>query len=402
MRSINVPGTIPHLLSALSVAVLMAGCGEPAETSMAEAPPSRVDMKDFFKNPEKASFRISPDGRYISYRAPWKSRMNIFVQERGGGEPVQVTRDTIRDVGGYFWKGDRIIYSRDINGDENYIVFSAAIDGSDVKALTPEQGVRAGTMDVLHNIPGREQHIIVQMNQRNPQVFDPYLVNVNTGEVQALYANTENFENWVTDHTGTIRIATKTDGTDQVLYHRASDKEPFKEFMRTGFKDSFAPIFFTFDNKNVYAASNLNGRDKSAIVEYDMATGKEIREIYAHPEFDVYGLDYSRKRKVLTMVSWTGTKDERHFLDAETEARYGKMADKFKDYEYWIYGENDEETMFMVWAGSDRHPGTYYFYDSASGEVDEVAQLRPWIDEDQMAEMKPIKYTSRDGLTIHG
>ena len=51
----------------------------------------------------------------------------------------------MRDVGGY-WKGDRIIYSRDINGDENFIVFSAATDGSsDVKALTPEADVRAGT-----------------------------------------------------------------------------------------------------------------------------------------------------------------------------------------------------------------------------------------------------------------
>ena len=33
----------------------------------------------FFKNPEKAGFQISPDGNYMSYRAPWKSRMNIFV-----------------------------------------------------------------------------------------------------------------------------------------------------------------------------------------------------------------------------------------------------------------------------------------------------------------------------------
>jgi hypothetical protein len=59
------------------------------------------------------------------------------------------------------------------------------------------------------------------MNKRNPQVFDPYLVNIETGEIKALYDNKENFENWVTDHTGTIRIATKTDGTDQVMfYHR--------------------------------------------------------------------------------------------------------------------------------------------------------------------------------------
>jgi hypothetical protein len=92
-----------------------------------------------------------------------------------------------------------------------------------------------------------------------------------------LYDNKENFEGWITDHTGTIRIATKTDGTDQVIYYRATEKEPFKEIMRTGFKDSFSPLFFTFDNKNLYASSNLNGRDKSAIVEWDLAGKKEMQ-----------------------------------------------------------------------------------------------------------------------------
>jgi dipeptidyl aminopeptidase/acylaminoacyl peptidase len=369
---------------------------------MAEAPPPTIAMKDFFKNPEKASFRISPDGRYISYRAPWNSRMNIFVQPVGGGEAVQVTRDTVRDVGGYFWKGDRIIYSRDINGDENFIVFSASIDGSDVKALTPQQGVRAGTLDDLHNIPGMEQRIIVQMNQRNPQVFDPYLVDVVTGEAKVLYDNKENFEGWITDHTGLIRIATKTEGTDNVLYHRATEKAPFTEFKRTGYRDSFNPLFFTFDNKNLYAASNLNGRDKVAIVEYDMTSGEETRVIDSNPDFDMGGLEFSQKRKVLTMTTWTGWKEERNILDEQTKALYAKLGPKFEGYDFWIYGENDEETMFMVWAGSDRQPGKYYFYDATADKLEEIASLRPWIDEAQMAEMKPIQYTSRDGLTIHG
>ena len=71
--------------------------------------PKRIAMESFFKNPEKVGFRISPDGQYISYRAPWHNRMNIFVQKVGEGKATQVTTDTIRDVGGYFWKGDRIL-----------------------------------------------------------------------------------------------------------------------------------------------------------------------------------------------------------------------------------------------------------------------------------------------------
>jgi hypothetical protein len=64
----------------------------------------------------------------------------------------------------------------------------------------------------------------------------------------------------------------------------------------------------------------------------------------------VSNVDWSRKRKVLTMVTWTGAKSERHFLDKETEAMYAKMAAKFKGGEFWIYGENDSET--SSWSGT--------------------------------------------------
>lgn len=397
--------TTEQLLMIGGLSVLAAcGDGKPAETkAKTEAPPARIEVREFFKNPEQSSFQISPDGRYMSYKAPWKNRMNIFVKKMGDSTAVQVTRDTLRDIGGYFWKGDRLVYSRDINGDENYIVFSAGIDGQHVKALTPEKGVRAGTMDRLHNIPGMETKVMIQMNQRNPQVFDPYLCDIATGELKPLYNNSkENFEGWVTDHAGVIRMATKTEGTDNVLYYRANEKEPFKEYMRTGFKDTWAPLMFTFDNNNLIVSHNLNGRDKTAVVEWDLAAKKETKLIHEDKDNDVSDVDYSRKRKVLTMVTWTGAKDQRKFLDDQTKALYDKLAPKFEGYEYWIYGENDEENMFMVWAGSDRQPGKYYFYDATSDKLEPVATLRPWINEEQMAEMKPISYQSRDGLTIHG
>ena len=393
-------------LSIVAGLSMLTACGDSAEkgtatTAMTPAP--ELPMKDFFKNPEKASFRISPDGQYISYRGPWKSRMNLFVQRIGDSTATQVTHDTIRDIGGYFWKGDRLVYSRDINGDENYIVFSTSLDGKDSKALTPEKGVRAGAMDDLPGIVGMEQHIMIQMNQRNPQVFDPYLCNVVTGELKPLFDNSkDNYEGWVTDHNGVIRMATKTDGTDNVIYYRASEKDPFLEYMRTGFKDSWYPLMFTFDNSNLIVSHNLNGRDKTAIVEWDLAGKKESKLIFENDDYDLSNVSYSRKRKVLTMVTWTGAKEERHFLDEETKAMFGKMDAKFTGLETWVYGADDSETKFVVWAGSDRHPGEYHFYDAAADKLEALAVLRPWIDPAQMAVMKPISYTSRDGLTIHG
>src|SRR5690606_40462734 len=50
-----------------------------------------IPMKDFFRNPEKRSYSISPDGEYLSWMQPWESRMNVFVQKIGEDEVTQVT-----------------------------------------------------------------------------------------------------------------------------------------------------------------------------------------------------------------------------------------------------------------------------------------------------------------------
>ena len=38
-----------------------------------------IPMEDFFRNPEKSSFQISPNGNYIAFMKPWKTRMNVFL-----------------------------------------------------------------------------------------------------------------------------------------------------------------------------------------------------------------------------------------------------------------------------------------------------------------------------------
>ena len=43
----------------------------------------KYSIEDFFKNPEKTGYKLSPDGTYLSFLAPYERRMNIFVQKIG-------------------------------------------------------------------------------------------------------------------------------------------------------------------------------------------------------------------------------------------------------------------------------------------------------------------------------
>jgi dipeptidyl aminopeptidase/acylaminoacyl peptidase len=385
----------------LAVSCLIISCNNNDKTVASEEKPPIIAVEDFFKNSDKTGWQISPDGEYISYRSPYKGHTNVFVRKIADTNAVPVTFDTVRNISQYQWKGNRILYLQDIGGDENFQLFSVSIDGKDQKALTPFAKVRTMILNDLRYVTGKEKEVMIGLNKRDARFFDPYSINIETGEMKVLYQNDKNYDSWYTDHNGVIRIATKTDGVNTTFFHRASDAVPFDSLLTTSYKESFVPNLFTFDNKNIYATSNI-GRDKSAVVEYDLAARKEVKEIYINPDNDVDGVSFSAKRKVLEYAYYTSWKNEEHFLDKETEADYDKMKEKFKGYEVSIYGSNNEEDKFIVWTGNDKLPSKFYYYDKKTGETKFLAASRPWLKEEDMATMKPIVYKSRDGLTIHG
>jgi len=387
-----------YLVSVLALLVV-AGCTGTSKEK--ESPAPLLDMKLFFKNGEKSSFFISPDGNYYSYRSDYKGKMNIFVQKVGDSTAVRVTSDTLRSISQYFWKGNRIIYLQDIGGDENFQLFSVNTEGTDLKPLTPFPGYRTFVLDVLHFIPGKEKEMLIQINKRDKQYFDPYTINIETGKLTLLYQNKENFDSWFTDNNGTIRLASKTDGVNITLFYRNTEKDPFTQLFTTSFKEQFTPASFDAENKMVYALSNI-GRDKVALVEYDPLAKKELKEFYINPDYDLSGINYDRNKKKLVSVSWTADKTEEYYFDKEWKAINDGLKQKFPDYEVWMNTWDDQMKKGIVGISSDQLPVKYFVYDFASKESSEISNPYPWINENDMAKMKPISYKSRDGLTING
>jgi dipeptidyl aminopeptidase/acylaminoacyl peptidase len=368
----------------------------------ATTPSSRtklIPLRDFFRNPERSGFQVSPDGNSISFMQPYQNRMNVFVQPRAGGEPVRVTSETERDVAGYFWKGsNRIVYLKDFKGDENFHLVAADADGENLVDLTPFEKVRAMIVDDLYD---NDAEMIISLNKRNPEVFDVYRVDLNTKELTLIAENPGNVTGWVTDHTGCIRLALVTDGVNSSILHRPDENTPFKTVITTNFKEQIQPLFFDFDNKLLFASSNI-GRDKAAIVRVDPATAKEESIIFQHPEVDVSGLAWSRERKVYTEVQFVTWRRERKFFDAEMEALQSDLEKQLPGYEVDLQSGNKNEDIFVVAAWSDRTMGARYLYEMASKKLTKLAEIAPWLPEGELAEMKPITYKARDGLTIHG
>jgi dipeptidyl aminopeptidase/acylaminoacyl peptidase len=378
----------------VALALLLCGFISAAE------PPPKIPLRDFFKNPVSRGYLLSPDGKTLSYLAPWETRMNVWIRSTGGGEAKRITSDKNRDIRNYFWKGNQfVIYAQDNKGDENFHLFRVNLKTGEIKDLTPFPKVRAELIDDLEDVSPTD--ILIQHNKRNAELFDAYRLNVATGEMKMAAQNPGHVDHWVNDHKGRILAATETDGVNATLLTRPDEKAAFNKVLTTNFREHLAVQFYTFDNKQLYAASNI-GRDKQAIVTIDPVTGKETGMIYQNPDVDVDALAFSKKRMVLTYAAFTTWREQRKYLDPQTEKMFTTIEQRLPGYQIDGAGNDLDENQLIIAATSDRTPGSRYLFNVKSGELTKLAEVAPWLKEDQLAPMKPIEYTSRDGLTIHG
>lgn len=358
-----------------------------------------IPLEDFFRNSERAAYQISPDGRHFSYMAPYKERMNIYVCRPDGSAAVRVTSETERSVAGYTWAdNNRLLFMKDSGGDENYSLYGVNIDGTGLRGYTDFPGVRTSLIDDLEDVPDM---ILIGMNRRNPEAFDPYRLNLRTGEMTLLAENPGNWQGWMTDHEGRLRaVMAIVDGVNTQILYRDTEEEPFRPVLTTNFKETVSFMEFTPDNKLVYAASNL-GRDKMALVLMNPATCEEIEVLYEDERYDISSISYSRKRKKLLAVYCTGHREPvRHFFDEEERAFRERLKKHFPDHRVGIADTDKAEHCYLVYVGNDRTRGTYYYYDADTDAPVKVADTAPWLQEDEMVPMHAVTYATRDGLTV--
>ena len=133
-----------------------------------------------------------------------------------------------------------------------------------------------------------------------------------------------------------------------------------------------------------------------------MQKGIETDLIFEHPDVDVYSLMRSKKRKLITGVSFYTDKQNYKFYDSWRRDLQLSLENKIPGVEVRLSSLSKDETKAIIVAFSDRSRGTYYYYDIQKDELTMLAELSPWLKTDDMAKMSPVKYESRDGLTIHG
>nr|WP_242015600.1 S9 family peptidase [Robertkochia marina] len=364
-------------------------------------------VSDYFARPKASAFQFSPDGKYLSYREKDENnKRHIYVKDLETGTITKAVEEGEELVRAYAWaNSERLIFMMDKGGDENYHLFAANADGKDQKELTPFEGVKA---QMINELKEDKDHMIISLNKNDAQVFEPYKINVNTGELTQLYTN-EDPENPIMgydfDKDGNLRGFTRLrEGILNDLYYETSPGN-YEKVKSLDWKDTFGIIGFNYSSENPYEAymiSNLDS-DKAEIVRYDLKKDVVLEKVFSTEEYDVKGMSRSRKRNYeIDYFVYEGEKRVVIPVSNTYKVWHERIQNEFKGYQYRIADITDEEDKLLILVQSDQLYGTYYAYDTQQDSFTLLYDLMPQLKEEDMSPMKPISFKSRDGIIIHG
>ncbi|HEX8288208.1 MAG TPA: S9 family peptidase [Pyrinomonadaceae bacterium] len=378
-------------------------------TNISAQLPPLIDREVFFDNPEIAGAQISPDGNYIAFRKPYKGTLNIWVKKTD--EPFEkarpLTNRTDRPIPNFFWSrdGKYILFVQDKGGDENYNVYAvnpadSPASGADVptaRNITEAQNVRA----IIQEVPRSDADTIyVGLNERDKAWHDIYKVKISTGERTLLTENKDRLQGVIFDNADKMRLAIRNppNGDTEILL---LDSEKPKVIYSCDVFETCSPVRFHKDNKRVYISTNKGETDLTRLILLDVATGKEeVVEADPMKRVDLSGTSFSDLTNEIIATVYTDDRNRIYFKDKKFEADYNYIKKKLGDREINFNSGTNDETKYIISTYSDTDPGTVWLYNRKTKNLSTLYQVREKLPRQFMAEMKPVRYKSSDGMEI--
>ncbi len=389
-----------RVAAAIAVApvVLLAGALAPRRAEAALPPLIPRDV--LFGNPERASPRLSPDGKRLAWLAPDdRNVLQVWVRLGAGGDAKKVTNDSRRGIRQYLWAEDdrTLLYLQDSDGDENFHVLGADLETGAVRDYTPFQGVRAEQVRVSPTVRDR---FLVALNLRDRRAMDVHLVDLRTGAVTLDTQSPGDVQAWTATDDLAVRGASASlpDGSSEVRV-RGGPGEPWRVIARAPFGEEAELLDLSADGKVALVRTNV-ASDTVRLVAVDVATGKET-VVARSAKVDLGDAVIHPRRHVVEAADFPAARQAWTIVDPAVKPDFDGLRALGKG-DFTIVSRDRADRTWVVELVDDRAPARYYAWDREARKASFLFSSRPKLDGFTLAEMRPFTVKARDGLELNG
>ena len=361
----------------------------------------RYTIEQFMATISIAGASFSADEKRILFSSNASGIFNAYTLPVEGGTPEPLTRsasDSTFSVS-FFSHDDRVLFTRDQGGDENYHLFLLAPDGSE-KDLTPGHGLKAQFMGWRPD----GSAFFVSSNERDPRFFDLYRYDAATYARVLIYRNEEGFdlgpisrdERWIA-----LNRANTTSDSDIYLFD--ATRQQVKHL--TPHEGAISLQAETFDpaSQKLFFLTN-EGSEFKRLCTYDLTTGV-VRD-HERADWNVISTYFSRNGRfrvtainqdgsvvvrIVEIMAGEGTAEEEKPL-ALPALPEGEIRDV-------VFSQSGARMAFYV--NGDRSPDNLFVHDFNTGQFQQLTQsLSKEIDPLDLVEAQVVRFRSFDGMII--
>ncbi|OBX19092.1 peptidase S9 [Erythrobacter sp. QSSC1-22B] len=358
-----------------------------------------IPREDLFGNPTRTGGQISPDGKWLSWRAPKDGVMNVWIAP--ASDPAAgraITASTDRPIPQYFWAPDSrsVLYVQDKGGDENFLLYGVDIASGSERTLTPFENTRVQVVGTSNRIKDR---MLIGVNNRDPRLHDVHMLDLNSGELTLVQQN-DSYAGFLADDNLDLRMALRPNAGGGMDFFPIVDGEIAAEPSdTTGLEDSLTtqPAGFTTDGTTMYWIDS-RGRNTAALIAQNVATGEKT-VIAQNDKADIGGAMTDPRTGEVEAYSFTYLTTEWTATDPETKASLDWLDERLEG-NFGVQSRTEDDTKWVVWNDPLTAPTKAYIYDRGAQTLTEFYNARPELDGAPLQTMHPLELTSRDGLTL--
>jgi dipeptidyl aminopeptidase/acylaminoacyl peptidase len=283
---------------------------------------------------------------------------------------------------------------------------SAKTDGTEMKELITNRigvDVRVQFTDrVIDWLPDDDEHVLVVVPGGEPGSGTGIArLNVSTGVLENHELPIAGVGGWITDGHGVARLYLRSSQRDRRWLVRATPESDWDLLHRaeyTDLDDSFSPLGFAESRNELLFFERQDGR--MALFAYDLANNRQRRLVYAHPTFDVAGVQTLGQYQRLVAATYIDDRPQQVFFDPRVEAIHRALTAVFPGQSINITDESTDQRYYLVFVSSATDAGAYYRFDARDNKLAKITAAYPQLANHTLAPMKPVRYAADDGVEI--
>lgn len=340
---------------------------------------------------------VSPDGKTIAYITNTNGMPNIWTVPVNGGWANQITlEDNAVFSLHYSPKKNQLLFSSDMQGDENHQLYMISDKGGEVTSLTPGH---AGSQIAFCRFNKKGTKILFCSNKRDKRFFDTYTLELDTlketciAEYDDIYPLTA--VDWSNDEKFILYNRYYNNSNHDLLLYNTSTGKLTNFTEHSGSMKNFVASFSKKADK-VYFLTDYN-REFLGLAFYDVKTGKiDWSQV---ENWDITNYAFSNSEKMLLYaVNENGTTKLKLKNQKSGKIRTLKLPKgNCSSFEF----TKDDKKLVLIY-DTPQNPNDIYVYDLKTDKLKQITySMIGGIPKNDFIIPQTVKYKSFDGLEIN-